>query len=221
MQIIRAKNEIDWSSRFDKLKDIFEHFKKKQSSSYDCIIPISGGKDSTYQVYLLTKVFNLKPLAVTFSHNWFSKIGRENLKNISDRLNVDVIEYTPNRKLVNDLATKSLKLIGDSCWHCHTGVDTFPLHIATKFNIPLLIYGEGVAEQSGKATYLDKPDYSIDYFLKFSSIYKAEDIVDNNIKNKDLNLFVSPPAKEINSKGITEFILQTLFIGMQKNKLNL
>ena len=56
------KMRIDWSSRFDKLKDIFEHFKKKKTSSYDCIIPISGGKDSTYQVYLLTKVFNLKPL---------------------------------------------------------------------------------------------------------------------------------------------------------------
>ena len=62
----------------------------------------------------MTKIYKLKPLAVTFSHNWFSKIGRENLKNMTERLSVDLIEFTPNRNLVNKLAKKSLDLIGDS-----------------------------------------------------------------------------------------------------------
>ena len=61
----------------------------------------------------MTKIYKLKPLAVTFSHNWFSKIGRENLKNMTERLSVDLIEFTPN-DLVNKLAKKSLDLIGDS-----------------------------------------------------------------------------------------------------------
>ena len=63
----------------------------------------------------------MKPLAVTFSHNWYTKIGRENLKNLTDRLSVDLIEFTPNRGLVNNLARESIEKIGDSCLHCHMG----------------------------------------------------------------------------------------------------
>ena len=55
--------------------------------------------------------------------------------------NLDHIQFTPARKLVNKLAKKSISAIGDSCWHCHSGVGAFPLQIATKFNIPLLVWG--------------------------------------------------------------------------------
>ena len=136
-------------------------------------------------------------MAVTFSHNWFSKIGRNNLKNMTERLSVDLIEFTPNRNLVNKLAKKSLNLIGDSCWHCHTGVDAFPLQASVKFNIPLIVYGESIAEHSGKATYLDNPDYSIDYFLKYSSMVTVKDILDKDISKKDLNLFEWPSKKDL------------------------
>ena len=65
---------------------------------------------------------------------------------MTERLSVDLIEFTPNRELVNKLAKKSISKIGDACWHCHTGVDAFPLQASVKFNIPLIIYGESVTE---------------------------------------------------------------------------
>ena len=68
------------------------------------------------------------------------------------------------------------------------GVDAFPLHIAVKFKIPLLIFIESVAE-SGKATYLDQPDYTLDYFFKHSSIVTPDKMICKNITKKDLNLF--------------------------------
>tara|TARA_B100001939_G_scaffold214522_1_gene184501 strand:- start:96 stop:2297 length:2202 start_codon:yes stop_codon:yes gene_type:complete len=98
-------------------------------------------------------------------------------------------------------------MIGDSCWHCHTGVDAFPLHIATKFKIPLLVYGESVAEGSGKASYLDKPDYSIDYFLKFSSLVKPDAMIDENITKQDLNFFNWPDNKELRDINVTRIHL--------------
>ena len=191
------KMHINWFERQKKLKKIFKYYQKNSKNNYDCIIPISGGKDSAFQLYLLTKIYKLKPLAVTFSHNWFSKIGRNNLKNMTERLSVDLIEFTPNRNLVNKLAKKSLNLIGDSCWHCHTGVDAFPLQASVKFNIPLIVYGESIAEHSGKATYLDNPDYSIDYFLKYSSMVTVKDMLDKDISKKDLNLFEWPSKKDL------------------------
>ena len=89
---------------------------------------------------------------------------------------MDLIEFTPNKSLVNNLARESIEKIGDSCWHCHMGVDLSPLHIAVKFKIPLLIFSESVAE-SGKATYLDNPEYTLDYFLKHSSIVTPNEMV--------------------------------------------
>ncbi len=195
------KMRINWTEREKKLGEILEFYKSKSQNNYDCIVPISGGKDSAYQLYVIKKIYKMKPLAVTFSHNWYTKIGRENLKNLTDRLSIDLIEFTPNRSLVNSLARESIEKIGDSCWHCHMGVDAFPLHIAVKFKIPLLIFGESVAE-SGKATYLDQPDYTLDYFLKHSSIVTPDKMICENVTKKDLNLFNWPNLKDLENVGV-------------------
>ena len=154
-QSSEQKMRIDWTLRE---KATAQHPRQataaRTASNYDCIVPISGGKDSTFQLHVLTKVYGLRPLAVTFSHNWFSETGRYNLENALERFDVDHIEFTPNRALVNKLARQSLCTIGDSCWHCHAGVGAFPLQVAVRWNIPLLIWGESIAETSGRATYL-------------------------------------------------------------------
>ena len=66
------------------------------------MVPISGGKDSAFQLHVLTRVYGLKPIAVTFSHNWFSKIGWDNLWNVLEKLDVDHIMYTPKEVLLID-----------------------------------------------------------------------------------------------------------------------
>jgi N-acetyl sugar amidotransferase len=152
-QSAEQKIHIDWAERERDLRKIFETAKANAGNNYDCIIPISGGKDSTFQLYVLTQVYGLKPLAVTFSHNWYSETGWYNLQNSLEQFNVDHIMFTPNRSLVNRIAKHSLAGIGDSCWHCHAGVGAFPLQAAVRFNIPLLVWGESIAESSGRASY--------------------------------------------------------------------
>ncbi|MAR07558.1 MAG: hypothetical protein CL862_10700, partial [Cyanobium sp. NAT70] len=201
------KMKISWDIREKNLKKIFQKYKEASGDNYDCIVPISGGKDSAFQLYLLTEVYDLKPLAVTFSHNWFTETGRYNLQNILEKTNVDHLEFTPKRGLVNKLARESLFKIGDACWHCHTGVEAFPLNIACKFKIPLLIYGESVAENSGKATYLDNPEFSIDYFLKMSAKVKPDEMLCADISKKDLAPFKSPSQEEIEAVGLKRIFL--------------
>jgi len=205
------KMKIDWNAREEKLAKIFSDAKKNSGNNYDCIVPISGGKDSCFQLHIIVKIFKLTPLAVTFSHNWWTKTGKYNLENILEKLGVDHMMYTPNRGLINKLAKKSLKMIGDSCWHCHAGVWSYPFHVATKFKIPLIIYGESPADFSGQKTYeeqkiLDK-NFSKEGLIHSIKVSPSE-MIDKSLSEKDLNLFFPPSDKELTQAGV-----QGIFLG--------
>lgn len=197
------KMHINWVERQKQLKETLEIYKSKAGDNYDCIIPISGGKDSYFQLHVLTKIYKMKPLAVTFSHNWYSKTGWKNLWNALDVFNVDHIMFTPNRALINKIAKQSLKGIGDPCWHCHMGVGSFPLQVAVKFNIPLLIWGESIAEDTGRATYFNPArKFDRDYFVKVSAKLYPNQMVSENITSKDINSFELPSLEDMETVGV-------------------
>ena len=202
-QSSEQKIHINWFEREKKLRAILDEAKAKAGNNYDCIIPISGGKDSAFQIYVLTQIYGMKPLAVTFSQNWQSETGWYNLQNVLQQFNVDHMMFTPNRDLVNRLARRSLDAIGDACWHCHAGVGAFPLHIAAKFKIPLLIWGESIAEASGRASY-DCPvrKFDRDYFTKVSAKLSANEMVCDYLSEKDLYPFELPSYEEIEETGV-------------------
>jgi N-acetyl sugar amidotransferase len=202
-QSSEQKIHIDWTVREKALQALLMEHKAKAGDNYDCIVPISGGKDSTFQLHVLTKVYGMKPLAVTFSHNWFSETGKRNLENSLEKFSVDHIMFTPNRALVNKLARESLGHIGDSCWHCHAGVGAFPLQIAVRFKIPLLIWGESVAESSGRASY-NNPVRKFDreYFLKVSAKVTADKMICDDITSQDVNPFRLPSAEDCERIGL-------------------
>ena len=103
------KMHINWDQRQKTLKKILDEAKKKSGNNYDCILPISGGKDSFFQAHILTKAYDVKPLAVTFNHNWYSKTGFHNLQLCLETFNLDHIQFTPSRNLVSKTAKQSLK----------------------------------------------------------------------------------------------------------------
>ncbi|MEK7602526.1 MAG: N-acetyl sugar amidotransferase [Patescibacteria group bacterium] len=197
------KIHIDWVARGKQLEEILADAKAKAGDNYDCIIPISGGKDSTFQLHVLTKVYGMKPLAVTFSHNWWSESGWYNLQNALEKFNVDHIAFTPNRALINRLTKHSVEGIGDVSWHDHAGVGSFPLQMAVKYNIPLLIWGESIAESSGRASY-DDPVHKFDrdYFLKVSAKLAPDEMVNKDVTSRDLYPFVVPSVEEVEKTGV-------------------
>jgi N-acetyl sugar amidotransferase len=185
------------------LKNILKEAKAKAGNNYDCILPISGGKDSFFQAHVLTRIYNMKPLAVTFSHNLYSETGYYNLQLLLETFNIDHIQFTPNRRLVNNLLKKSIYEIGDTCWHCHAGVGAFPLQIAVKFRIPLLIWGESIAEASGRASYKDPVHkFDRDYFTKVSAKVLPEKMQMEGITLRDLLPFELPSYEEIDAAGV-------------------
>ena len=198
------KKKVGWKKRRKELKKILDDAKEKAGSNYDCIVPISGGKDSLYQLHVIVKEFGMKPLAVTFHHGWFGKTGWYNLENALEKMDIDHVMFTPARSLVNRIAKRSVETIGDACWHCHAGVAAFTIKMAVAYKIPLLIWGESTAEH-GRATY-DKPDkFDRDYFLRVSSKLTPEQFACEYLTLKDLFPFEVPSAEEcdaINLNGI-------------------
>jgi N-acetyl sugar amidotransferase len=202
-QSAEQKMHINWGEREEQLRQMLESYKRKAGSNYDCIVPISGGKDSTFQLHVLTKIYGMKPLAVTFNHNWYSETGRYNLENALEKFNVDHVMFTPNRALINKLARKSLLVIGDSCWHCHSGVGAFPLQVAVRFQIPLLVWGESIAEDSGRATHFDPViKFDRDYFTRVSAKVYPEQLIGDDLTTKDLKPFELPSYEEIERVGV-------------------
>ncbi len=202
-QSSEQKIHIDWVEREKSLRKILDEAKSGAGLNYDCIVPISGGKDSMFQLHVLVKVYGLKPLAVTFSHNWYSETGWYNLQNALKQFNVDHIMFTPNRDLIGRVARKSLEGIGDACWHCHAGVGAFPLQVAVRFNIPLLIWGESIAETSGRASYKEPVHkFDRDYFTKVSAKLKPSEMICDYLSERDLYPFNVPSVEDIERTGV-------------------
>ena len=128
------RNKIDWVKRKEELIKLLNKYKGK--NNYDCIIPSSGGKDSTYQTLKILEL-GLKPLVVTVSTDMLTPIGRKNIENIKSK-GVDYVEFTPNpilRKKINKL---TLETVGDLTWTEEVAVSSTVTRLSAKLNIPLI-----------------------------------------------------------------------------------
>jgi len=206
-QSAEQKIHINWKEREATFRKILEEYKKKSGDNYDCVIGISGGKDSTFQLYLLTQVYGMNPLAVTFNHTWYNETGKANLQNAIEKFNVDHLMFTPSKDIVNKLARKSLKAIGDACWHCHAGVGAFVLQTAIRYNIPLIVWGESVAHASGRATHYDPVKYDRNYFTKVSAKVEAIKMTGDGITMKQMSPYIFPSEEECDKAGIVGIFL--------------
>jgi N-acetyl sugar amidotransferase len=198
------KIHISWTEREAMLREILEKAKAESGNNYDCVLPLSGGKDSMFQAHVLINVYGMKPLGVTHNTNWYSKTGYYNLMNLLEVFEIDHMMFTPNRGLVNKLAKRSLSKIGDACWHCHSGAGAYPWQVATKFKIPLLVYGESTAESHGRTSY-DKDEFTHDmnYFTNVSAGCNPSEMTGDGISGADVLPYQLPSQQEADEVGVT------------------
>lgn len=195
--------KIDWESRKQKLDELVEQYRGKYD--YDCIVPFSGGKDSTFTLWYLVKEYNLKPLVVQFNHGFMRPTLKENNERTFKKLGVDTISFTPNWRLVKRLMLESLIRKGDFCWHCHTGIFAYPMHLALKFQVPLVFWGEPSSEYTAYYDYQDDEIESVDEvrFNRFVNLgITAEDMAgmissDFDFDQRELMPFTYPPLRDL------------------------
>ena len=205
------KKTIDWDKKRKEFKEILEKYRSKNKTNYDCLIPVSGGKDSHYQTYVIKKEFGLNPLVVNFHPHDQTELGKENLENLK-KIGVDCIEFSPNPEIYLKLARFGLKELGDFQWPEHLGIFTIPVQMAVKFNIPLIIWGENPQLEYGQPTDVNK-DTILDrewneknggYFL---DKIKPIDMIKYGFELDELRSYIYPTDDEIRKVGVTGVFL--------------
>ena len=140
------RSQVDWDARRVELLALLEKY-RRHGQHWDCIVPVSGGKDSTYQVIRMLQL-GLNPLCVTSTTCDLSELGRRNIENLK-QLGVDHIAFSPNPRVRARLNRIGLTEIGDISWPEHVGIFTIPVRAAVQFNIPLLVWGENSQNEYG------------------------------------------------------------------------
>lgn len=194
---------IDWTSRKRMLDQLVSEYKGKHD--YDCILPFSGGKDSTFTLYYLIKEYGLKPLVVQFNHGFMRPNLLKNNERTFRKLGVDVHTFTPNWKLVKRVMLESLIRKGDFCWHCHTGIFAYPMHVALQQQVPLVFWGEPSSEYTSYYDYRDDEIESVDEtrFNRYVNLgITGEDMAgmiehDFKFDPRDLKPFTYPATRDL------------------------
>jgi len=206
---------IDWNKRKEEFIEIFKKYKSNDSTNWDCIIPVSGGKDSTYQVYKILKL-GYNPLCVTSTTCDLSDIGRKNLDNIK-KMGVDLIEFSSNKIVRKKLNYIGLETVGDISWPEHLSIFTIPVIIAVKFNIKLIIWGENSQnEYGGPGASITNNVLDRSWLENFGGLIglRQSDIVmlsDNKIHEKNLLPYIYPSDEDIRRVGVTGLFLGYYF----------
>ena len=207
----KLKDEVNWVKKKEDLLLILEKYRSKNGNNYDCIIPVSGGKDSTFQTYTIKETFGLNPLAVNFHPLDQTEIGRKNLENLK-QLGVDCIEFSANPLVYSKLAKFGLVELGDFQWPEHIGIFTIPVQVAVRYKIPLIIWGENPQLEYGQPTNIDT-DTILDrewneknggYFL---DKIKPKDMTKYGFKTKELIPYIYPSDDDIRRIGVTGIFL--------------
>lgn len=141
-RVNEQRRRLDWEERGRLLGDLLEEYRSKDGRNYDCIIPVSGGKDSYYQTHTIAKVYGLKPLLVTYHGNNYLPVGERNLHRMRHAFDVDHIIFRPSERMLIKMNRLCFRKMGDMNWHAHCGIYTYPVQIAVKHRIPLIIWGE-------------------------------------------------------------------------------
>ena len=154
------KNSINWQQREKELNELLNAH-RKNDGNWDVIVPSSGGKDSGYVAHVLKYKYNMNPLTITWSPLRYTNIGIENFTSLNDAGFVN-LKCSQNGLIHRKIARLCLEEFGDAFHAFVLGQCYFPIHMAIKFNISLIFYGEnGELEYAGDPKLVDKPDVDL------------------------------------------------------------
>ncbi|HPV44395.1 MAG TPA: N-acetyl sugar amidotransferase [Methylotenera sp.] len=205
---MEKRKEVDWDQRKKELIDILARH-RKDGSNWDCIVPVSGGKDSTYQVIRMLQL-GLNPLCVTSTTCDLSEIGRKNIENIK-KLGVDYMEFSPNPVVRAKLNKIGLVEVGDISWPEHVGIFTIPVRAAVQFNVPLIVWGENSQnEYGGPAAAADNNILNRRWLEEFGGLLgmRVSDLSETyGIEPRHLLPYQYPSDEELQRVGVTGLFL--------------
>lgn len=215
-----TKKDVDWAAR-EKLFRSVVGAAKSQSKGYDCLIPVSGGKDSTWQVVKCLE-YGLNPLAVTWKTPARTELGQQNLDNLV-RIGVDHIDYQVNPEVEKRFMYRALVKYGSTAIPMHMALFNIPLNLAVRLDIPLVVWGENSAFEYG-GTEEEARGFKLDAtWLKTFGVTHgttAADWVSEGLSEKELTPYFGPTDEALGAAGMLAVFLGYYFSWSAENSLS-
>lgn len=209
----QSRKSVDWDARQEEFLKLVEQYRSKDGSCWDCIVPVSGGKDSTYQVLKLLEL-GLNPLCVTSTTCDLSNLGRANIENIKN-LGVDYIEFSPKPTVRRTLNRIGLETVGDISWPEHVGIFTIPVRAAVEYSVPLIIWGENSQnEYGGPASSVNNKILNRAWLEEFGGLLglRVGDLTQSwGLTARDLIPYSYPADEDLKKVGVTGLFLGHFF----------
>ena len=209
-RLIETRMGMDFNEREKEFRELLNEYKARQRAKgnpYDCIIPVSGGKDSTWQVYVVKERFGLNPLCVSYNHTFNTALGVRNLTNLIEKMDVNLVRYTTAPGSAIRMAKYMLEKVGDVTWHYHAGIMTFPIKAAVMYDVPLMVWGEeGFSDLVGMYDQDDMVEFTKKKRQEHSMRgFEPEDLLDDPdcpLTAYDLAPFFYPTDEQLEEVGV-------------------
>ena len=191
------RKAIDWAARWQELEALAKRYRGSNGDYYDCIITVSAGKDSYYQIYTMKERLGMNPLLVSLDNFSWTETGRQNMRNLLEVFGCDLHVLSLNRRVAKRMTRKAFEYQLIPTWYWDRAVYAYPLQVAIKLNIPLIVYGENINFEYGgvqsEETYsaLDQINNDVVKPIPW------EVWLDDEIQIKGLNPLIYPTPQEI------------------------
>jgi N-acetyl sugar amidotransferase len=196
-----AKKNVDWHERFEELVKISEWAKRNSYGPWDCVLGVSGGKDSTWQAMVLRDELGLNPLLVQYSCSEGSDLGRINLENLVN-LGFSLISFHPGAEVARKLSKKSFINYGNIVKYSESCLFPIPYRVAMAYEIPLVFFGENPALECGDTNISGEGwDATTIRYNNTLAGANAEIWLGDGVAKKDILPYVFPSDQEFSLWG--------------------
>lgn len=206
-QWVEEKKVMDWIPRQDELEKLLSNTRSSKNSNFDCLVPVSGGKDGSYVAHTLKEKYGMNPLTVTVRPALSLEIGDQNLTNFIES-GFNHIHISPNAKIMKKLNKLGFIEKGFPYYGWLIAIKTAVIQTAVNFDIPIIFYGEdGEVEYGGSTETKNKAQYDIEYMKRvyFEGGYEKifdELIHQDDVKASDFTLFNFPSDTEVEKANL-------------------
>lgn len=207
---------VNWDARLDELETLCDNY-RKNDGTYDCIIAVSGGKDSHFLTYLMKERMGMNPLLISvtdpFTH---TDAGTHNFRNLGDSFNCDIVSFSMSIDLFKRVTRIGFEELGEPLRFIEAVIYTAPYKYAVAFNIPLLVYGENAAFTYGTT----KDDHSsVEKYIEAGHSASGEKLAatiasfwrERGIPLPELNAIIPPSTEEIAKVNPEPFFMSYFF----------
>lgn len=204
-RVHEEKDSLDWGARGERLGAMLREFKAHSRRNYDCIVPVGGARDSYFIVHTVKRVYGMNPLLVAYNRHYNTRRGHRNYAYLKTIFDCDAVEMVVDPAKVKRVTRATLRRLGSMHWHQLAGYTAFPVQVAVRFKIPLIVWGahQGL-DQVGMFSHTDEVEMTRKYRKEHDLMgLEAEDLAgQDGLSEEDVAPWVYPHDKEIEKAGV-------------------